>query len=134
MEELWTMSKKELDRAGVLARVVERRLSQEKAATVLGISTRQVRRLLRAYQAQGASGLVSRRRGKPSNRRFADGYKERVVGLVRERYADFGPTLAQEKLREEHGVVVSAETLRKWMTEDGLWLARKERHQVQQPR
>ncbi len=134
MEELWTMSKKELDRAGVLARVVERRLSQEKAATQLGISVRQVRRLLRAYQAKGAPGLASKRRGRPSNRRFVDGFKERALGLVRERYADFGPTLAQEKLREEHGVVVSAETLRKWMAEDGLWLARKERHRVQQPR
>src|SRR5689334_3578944 len=98
MEELWTMSKKELDRAGVLARVVARRLSQERAATLLGVSARQVRRLLRAYQAQGAPGLVSKRRGKPSNRRFAEGFKERVLGLVRERYADFGPTLAQEKL------------------------------------
>lgn len=90
MEELWTMSKKELDRAGVLVRVVERRLSQEKAATLLGVSTRQLRRLLRAYQAQGASALVSKRRGKPSNRRFDHGFKERVLGLVRERYADFG--------------------------------------------
>jgi transposase len=134
MEELWTMSKKELDRAGALARVVERRLSQERAATLLGVSTRQVRRLLRAYQAQGAPGLVSKRRGKPSNRQFAHGFKERVLSLVRERYADFGPTLAQEKLREDHGVVVSAETLRKWMAEEGLWLARKERLRVQQPR
>ena len=97
------MSKKELDRAGVLVRVVERRLSQEKAATLLGVSTRQLRRLLRAYQAQGASGLVSKRRGKPSNRRFAHGFKERVLGLVRKRYADFGPTLAQPRAHASWG-------------------------------
>ena len=134
MEELLTMSNKELDRAGVMSRLVERRLSQVAAAETLGVGIRQVRRLLRAYEAKGAASLVSKRRGKPSNRRFADGHQERVVSLVRAHYADFGPTLAQEKLREQHGIVVSTETLRKWMSGAGLWLARKERRRVQQPR
>jgi hypothetical protein len=134
MEELWTMSRKELDRVAVMARLVECRLSQESAAEMLSVTVRQVRRLLRAYEAQGAAGLVSKRRGKPSNRKFAPGLRERVLGLVRDLYADFGPTLAQEKLRECHGVVVSVETLRKWMAAEGLWRARKERHRVQQPR
>jgi transposase len=134
MEELWTMSGKELDRVAVMARVVERSLSQAGAAEMLSLTVRQVRRLLRAYEAQGSAGLISKRRGKPSNRKFAPDLRERVLGLVRERYRDFGPTLAQEKLREGHGVVVSVETLRKWMAAEGLWLARKERHRVQQPR
>lgn len=89
MEELWTMSRKEWERAGVMTRLEERRLSQEAAAEALGVSVRQVRRLLRAYEVQGAAGVASKRRGKPSNRKFADDLQERVVGLVRAHYYCF---------------------------------------------
>ena len=134
MEELWTMSAKEWDRAKVMARLAERRLSQQAAAKMLAISVRQVRRLQRAYEAQGAAALASKRRGRPSNRRLSSGLRERVVALVRQHYSDFGPTLAHEKLVELHGIALSVETLRKWMSAAGLWLLRKERHSIRQPR
>jgi transposase len=116
-----------------MARLAEGSLSQRAAAEALGITERQVRRLLRGYEAQGAVALISKRRGKPSNRRLASGLREYAMARVGERYADFGPTLACEKLRELHGVTVSAETLRSWMTAAGLWSTRSERRKRPQP-
>lgn len=68
-----------------------------------------------------STGLVSRKRGSPSNRRFSDEFRERVLALVREHYCDFGPTLAAGYLVERHGVRISNETLRKLMISAGLW-------------
>ena len=108
------MSAKEVDRFEVIRRVLERRLKRGKAAQVLGITARQVRRLCDAYERDGAGGLVSKRRGQPSNRRLSEDLQRRAVALVRDLYADFGPTLAREKLNELHGIRVAKETLRKW--------------------
>jgi len=130
-----TMSAKELDRLEIIGRVVERRLTQRKAADRLGLSVRHVRRLCRAFCADGAAGLVSRRRGRPSNRRLAAALRERALDLVRGSYSDFGPTLACEKLAERHGVDISRETLRHWMIDAGLWVPRSQRpRRVHQPR
>jgi transposase len=116
-----TMSKRELDRAEWMREIRARRATQAQVAERLGVSVRQVERLYRAYKADGAEGLISKKRGRPSPRRLPDATRAEVLTLVRERYGDFGPTLAQEKLTELHGVKVSVETLRQWMTTDGLW-------------
>jgi len=129
------MSTRELDRLQVLVRVTEKRLTQREASQELGVTERQLRRLLSAYRTDGPAGLASKRRGRRSNNRLADDGKAYAVGLVRERYADFGPTFAQEKLEELHGLRVSVTTLRSWMTEAGLWVPRAQRQRrVQQPR
>ena len=125
--ELVTMSAQELDRLGVIRRVLERRLTQKKAGEVLGLSARQVRRLCAAVAADGPAGLVSRQRGRPSNHRLPEALRDHAVALVRERYADFGPSLAAEKLAELHAVRVSKETLRRWLMTAGLWTTRRER-------
>ncbi|MBK8169005.1 MAG: helix-turn-helix domain-containing protein [Sandaracinaceae bacterium] len=84
---------------------------------------------------RGAAALASKRRGRPSNRKLAADVRARVLALVKERYADFGPTLACEKLREQHDVVVSVETLRTWMSSEGLWRTRMQRRKpAQSPR
>ncbi|MBW2527378.1 MAG: helix-turn-helix domain-containing protein [Deltaproteobacteria bacterium] len=119
-----TMSRRELDRVRVLSKVVARRLTQRDAARQLGLTERHVRRLLAVLEAEGPAGLRSRKRGRPSGRRRSDDVRKRAVGIVRERYADFGPTLAQEKLREHNQLSVSVETLRQWMIADGLWVPR----------
>src|SRR5206468_2499859 len=75
----------------------------------------------------GAAGLVSRRRGRPSPRRLPAATQERALALIRERYADFGPTFAHQKLTEEHALVLSVETLRGWMSAAGLWVPRAQR-------
>ncbi len=130
-----TMSRKELNRLEILGRVLERRLTQAQAAERLGLSVRQVERLCRKLRVEGAPGLVSKKRGRTSNRELPSELRERSLKLVRARYHDFGPTLAAEKLREHHGVVVSVETLRKWMIDADLWVTRRSRvGRVHQPR
>ena len=128
------VSRTELERIEVIQRVVDRRLSQRQAAGILGVSARQVRRLVRRLTAEGPTGLVSKKRGKPSNNRIEDSAREQALAVVRERYHDFGPTLAHEKLVEHHGFAHSLTTLRQWMVEDGVWTPRAKRHRVHQPR
>jgi hypothetical protein len=130
-----TMSRKELNRLEILGRVLERRLTQVQAAEQLGLGVRQVERLCRKLRVEGAPGLVSKKRGRTSNHRLPGELREQSLDLVRARYHDFGPTLAAEKLREHHGVVVSVETLRKWMIDAELWVTRRSRvGRVHQPR
>lgn len=130
-----TMSAKELDRLEIIGRVVDRRLTQRKAAERLGLSLRQVERLCRAFRTDGAAGLVSRKRGRSSNRKLSSALRERAVDLVRERYTDFGPTLVCEKLTEQHGFDISRETLRRWMIDTGIWIPRSQRQRrAHQPR
>jgi homeodomain-containing protein len=130
-----TMSKREFERAVLMRRVHERRLTQAAAAELLGLSQRQTERLYQQYRTAGPAALASRKRGRPSNRRIPAEHRSAVLALVRARYADFGPTLAREKLFECHGLGVSTETLRKWMTEDGLWVPHARRHdRIHQPR
>lgn len=133
MTEHVTLSHEELDRLQIMTRVAERRLTQRRAAELLGLTERQIRRLYRVFKAQGAVGLVSAKRGKPSNRRLSQETRCRALELVRARYGDFGPTLAHEKLTEQDGLRLSVETLRGWMIEDGIWLPRARRLQRSYP-
>lgn len=130
-----SMSKQEFSRLQVLLDVQSGRLRLEDGAQLIGLGRRQVFRLMKGIREFGAAGLISRRRGRPSNRRLPPEYRELAMALVRERYADFGPTLATEKLKELHGFGISRETLRHWMIEDGLWVDRRHRlPSVHQPR
>ena len=130
-----SMSDGELRCLEVLRDVDRGDLPVRAAAQLLGRSERQVWRLLKAFRAEGAAGLVSKKRGRPSNRKTAAAVRTAALWIVRQNYADFGPTLAAEKLAGEHGFSFSSETLRKWMIEDGLWLDRKQRQKrVHQPR
>jgi transposase len=132
---LVTMSRKELGRLEALVGLDAARITAAQAARLLGVSERQVFRLLKAYRARGAEGPVSRRRGRPGNRRHPDAVREAALAAIRERYADFGPTLASEKLAEVHDLKLGRETVRRWMTAAGLWVPRKERGpRVHQPR
>lgn len=135
MPFLITLSDKELTRLEVVQRIRQRRLSATKGAALLHISRSQMHRLLIAYDTDGAAGLVSKKRGKPSNRRHSREFRNRAINLVRDNYTDFGPTLAREKLLERHGIAIGKETLRIWMRDAGLWQTRKERKKrVHQPR
>ena len=121
------MSQKEAQRYAVVQRVVAGELSQAQAALAVGISVRQVKRLCRRVREHGPAGLVSRKRGVPSNRRIAPAQREHFVALVRQHYADFGPELTREYLAHDHGFGYSTETLRGWMIEAGLWQAKLRR-------
>lgn len=124
------MSLKEVDRYAVIEQVLRRTMRQADAALWLGVSVRQVKRLASAVRAQGTAGVISKRRGEPSNRRIPPAQRERYLSLVRGHYADFGPTLAAEYLAERHGFTHSAETLRGWMMAAGLWKAKRVRQRT----
>ena len=129
------MSDKELSRFEVLQQVRERRMTQQHAGQLLGLTRRQIYRLLRSVKEHGATGLVSKRRGRRSNYRLAAGLAAKALALIRQHYADFGPTLADEKLRERHQLKLSVETVRKLMMGAGLWTPRALRDKaVHQPR
>ena len=128
------MSDRELSRLEVLRDLDQRRLTTAAAGQLLGLERRQVFRLLKAYRSEGASGLISKRRGRRSNRRKPEALRRAVLTIIRQWYWDFGPTLAAEKLCEDHGIAIGRETLRQWMIEAGLWRDRKQRKQVHQPR
>ncbi|UHS56532.1 ISNCY family transposase [Agrobacterium vaccinii] len=131
---LITMSERDLRRIEVLSKVIAGRMTLVSAAHVLDLSERQVRRLLNRIQTGGAASIRHSAIGRPSNNRIDDGMREYAVALVREFYADFGPTLATEKLAERDGLQVSRETVRIWMVDAGLWLSRKQRRTFHQPR
>ncbi len=129
------MSEIELARLQVLRDLDQRRLTGQAAAAILGIGRRQTQRLLKAYRTQGASSLVSKVRGRPGNRRKPEAICAEALAIIRERYDDFGPTLAAEKLRELHGIHLGRETVRRWMSDEGLWVTRiRRRAKVHQPR
>ncbi|HEX8896431.1 MAG TPA: ISNCY family transposase [Terriglobales bacterium] len=119
------MTAKDVLRSQVMAQVMEGMLDQASAAGRLGISVRQVKRLKRRMQDEGTQGLLSKKRGKPSNRRTPDDVLEKAVALIGAHYADFGPTLACEKLEDVHKIKLSVETVRQAMLRAGLWKARR---------
>ncbi len=123
------LSQRERDRLRVLHEVKQRQITQIAAARRLKITARQVRRLLLRLREQGDRGLIHGLRGRPSNRRLAPVFEQKILARVRQRYADFGPTLAAEHLAQE-GLRVSRETLRKWMTKASLWRPRSQRVKI----
>ena len=135
MVEVVQMSLKEADRYAVIQQVIERTMGQSDAALWLNISVRQVKRLARAIRQDGAQGAVSKRWGVPSNRQISQVVRDQFVGLVRDHYSDFGPTLACEYLAAQHGYTGSAETLRTWMIGAGLGKAKRTRvRRIHSPR
>ncbi|SOE06380.1 Transposase [Variovorax sp. YR752] len=130
-----TMNMREVNRLKTAQAVVDRLTRVGQAAQRLGLSRRQLERLIQRYKDEGAAGLVSRKRGRPGNRQLAPGVALRAIGLIRERYADFGPTLACEKLAGRHGLTLGVETVRTLVTAAGLWTPRKQRvAKIHQPR
>ena len=108
-----TMSMRETDRLKVVQAVVDRMLRVGPAAKRIGVTPRQLERLLIRYREEGPGGLTSRKRGKQSNHQLPPGVAEHAMELVRDRYSDFGPTLAREKLIERHGITSG------WRRSDG---------------
>lgn len=116
------MSAKEIDRVRVIGLVLERRLTRVKAGESLGISSRQVARLCRAFQTDGPAGLVSRKRGRVGNRKVPSDIEEQVLDLTCRFYRDLGPTRVCQRLAERHGIKLAKETVRKILSRAGLWL------------
>jgi hypothetical protein len=121
------MSRKERRRLELCGRVERKELTVVKAAELAGLSYRQMRRVCQRYRQESDRGLVHRLRGRPSNRHRDATQREQALALYRERYADFGPTLAREYLAREHQLAVGVETLRRWLIREGLWQVKRKR-------
>ncbi len=115
------MSNKELTRYEEFQKVLDKRQTVARAAESLGLSPRQAKRLLKRLKVEGAKGLVSKKVGRPGNHRLPPGLKELALGLIRDHYGDFGPTLAHEYLSEKHGLPMSISSVRKLMMEHQIW-------------
>jgi len=138
MKGIISMSEQEVDRVGVMQRLAAKEIKQRHAAGLLHISIRQVKRLLKAYKAHGAKGLIHKGRGKAGNRALPQKEKNRMLDIIKTNYADFGPTLACEKLAEVHCMHRADETVRKLMIDAGLWIAKERKivrlHQLRERR
>src|SRR5260370_2842416 len=133
------LSKKELQRAGVLARVKAAELPVKDGAEVMRTSYRNAKRLWKRYQAGGAAGLKHGNAGRKSNRARPIKERQKILKLVREKYSGdeqtrFGPTLAAEHLSSEDQQEVHPETLRRWMLAEGLWTKARQRKQPRKRR
>jgi molybdenum-dependent DNA-binding transcriptional regulator ModE len=123
--ETLRMSRRERKRLELLSRVGRSELTLAKAAELLGLSYRQAKRVYRRYREEQDAGLVHRLRGRASNRRTLSAEREEALQLYRDKYADFGPTLAVEYLTREDGQKLTVSTLRRWLMSAGLWKTRK---------
>ncbi|MFQ5586298.1 MAG: ISNCY family transposase, partial [Thermodesulfobacteriota bacterium] len=126
-EDIIYMSLQELKRLKAVQESIERHITQKAAASITGLSERQIRRLVRAVRQEGESGIVHKARGRVSKRKTPGKTRKKALKLYEKKYQGFGPTLASEKLMERDGIEISKETLRKWLMEAGLWQKRRKR-------
>ncbi|NQU18381.1 MAG: ISNCY family transposase [Candidatus Saganbacteria bacterium] len=130
MKDIIIMSKKELKRLPIIHRVMEKRLTQVKAAEMLDLSDRQIRRLISKIEAGGDPAIVHKNRGKQSPFKFPKEFEDKIIGIIEKRYYDFGPVFAAEKLLECEKIKVSKEKLRQLMIIHGINYPRRKKKGV----
>ena len=129
MNEVISMSIKELDRLKILDQLSQKQMNQRQASNILGLSIRQIKRLVKEHKQYGPLGIVSKKRGKSGNHRLPDSIKELAKELIEKNYVNFGPTLAHEKLSKVHQMEISVSSVRNLMISNGLWTHRKQKKQ-----
>lgn len=130
MSILLSMSKKELSQYEVIRRLLRREINGSKAVALLNMTSRHIRRLKARVKRLGARALIHGNRGKNSNHKIPEQETQRIAKLLHSRYPDFGPTLAAEKLAQNHGINRDPKTIRSIMINEGLWQP-KVRKQIQ---
>ena len=118
------MTQRDKLREAVFRQLTSKEINGTTAAESLEMSTRQVRRLKQRYKALGLKGLLHKLRGKMSHRKLSEKATKKIMKIVKEKYIDFGPTLANEKLKDIHGIDLSTESLRQLMINQKLWIAK----------
>jgi transposase len=126
-QETFRVSQKELQRVAVIASCVKGDLACARAAELLDLTPRQIKRLKARYRHGSAAALAHASRGRPSHRRLPDAVRERIVRLARTTYAGFNDHHLCEKLVEREGFSLSRETLRRLLRKQGLGPPRKRR-------
>ncbi len=120
-KDIIEMSLREVKRLKVIQETLDKHITQKDAASMIRLCERQVRRLVKVVREEGDSGVVHKARGKTSTRKTPEKFRDKTLSIYKHKYNGFGPTLASEKLSELDGILVSKETLRKWLIEVGLW-------------
>jgi transposase len=119
-KDMITLSRRETKRLHIIHQALDKRITQKTAAELVGLSSRQLRRMLKRVREEGDDGISHRSRGKVSNRRVPRKIKEKALKLFKEKYHDFGPTFASEKLLDVHEIKLSDETLRLWLNKENI--------------
>lgn len=119
------MSDKEISRLEIIQKVCNKALTQKHAAKILGICKRQIIRLCKNFRKYGRIGLISKKRGVKSNNYISEEIKEELISIIKEKYYDFGPVLAHEKLIELHKFQISITTIRNLMIKNNIWTPHK---------
>ena len=119
------ISSEELRRLGIIKKVLAKEMNQQEASELIGVSDRQVRRIVRRVREEGERGVIHGLRGVAGSHRVEEEQKKKIMGLYRREYEGFGPLLASEKLLERDKIKVCDETLRLWLIEEGMWKARR---------
>jgi hypothetical protein len=119
-KDIVIMSQEELKRISVIHKAIDKQFTQAEAAGVLGLTDRQIRRIIERVSREGDKGIIHRSRGRPSHNATPDSIKRKVINLCKEKYSGFGPTLASEKLFEINKTCISRETLRQWLKRENL--------------
>lgn len=125
-----TMSQKEVKKYDIIKKVINKELNGSRAAEILNLTTRQIRRLKKKVLEKGIKGLVHGNRGKPGNRAIPNNERQKIVSLLHEHYPDFGPTLAAEKLEERHKIKRDKGTVGAIMIAEGLWKPKQKKKEV----
>ena len=120
-----TMSIKEAERILIIEKIINGEKKQKYGAKDLGISTRQIRRIVKRYKREGVKGLIHKSRGRLSNNRIDEIKERKILEIVNEKYYDFGPTFASEKLLENEQIKISKEKLRQIMIKGNLWFSKQ---------
>ena len=128
------MSRREMGQINVFEKLKDKQMKQKEAAKILNLSTRQIKRKLKIFRTNGEISLVNKSRGKPGNHRFSDEFWTEVITIVKDKYSDFGPTFASEKLLENYSIIVNRESLRLKMIDEILWKAKRRKAPLRQMR
>ena len=133
-KDIISMTQEELKRLHIVRKALDKSITQAEAAGIIGVCLRQVQRIVRTVRIEGDGGVIHKSRGQDSNRALPDGIKNKVLKLYKEKYPDFGPTLATEKLFEINKIKLNDETLRLWLLEANIpYKQRKKRPHRQWP-
>jgi hypothetical protein len=124
------MSKREIDRYEVIKRLIRKELNGTTAAKLLKLSVRQTKRMKVKIKQKGAKGIIHGNRGKESPLRIPGQERKNIVSLIKEKYYDFGPTFAAEKLEENHGIKRDPKTVRQIMIENHLWAPKAKKQEL----
>ena len=120
-KDIVTMSQEELKRLHIVKKILDKRLKQVEAVEILRLCGRQIRRIVKKIRLEGDKGIIHKSRGKASNRAFSEAFKDKVIKIYKDKYWDFGPILANEKLFEIDKIKLGDQTLRNWLIEKREW-------------